>query len=108
MPPIQWVKLRQNITPWRGVSKSVSTVAPVVVKPEAASNSASVKLGSMPLSINGIAPNTLSKIHASATTAKPSRARRFRSTGLISRHRGRPMTSGSATLSSIARKSPSP
>ena len=43
MPPIQWVKLRQNMMPsgQRRQSGSV-TVAPVVVKPDTASNSASL------------------------------------------------------------------
>ena len=42
MPPIQWVKARQNITPWGRLAKSVTTVAPVVVKPDTASKRASM------------------------------------------------------------------
>ena len=41
MPPIQWVKLRQNMIPWGAPSKWVVTVAPVVVKPDTASKNAS-------------------------------------------------------------------
>ena len=45
MPPIQWVKLRQNSTPWPRGSTAVKNVAPVVVKPETVSKNASMKLG---------------------------------------------------------------
>ena len=44
MPPIQWVKHRQN---WMGsgsTSTSARMVAPVVVKPDAVSKKVSVKL----------------------------------------------------------------
>ena len=41
MPPIQWVKLRQNITPRGWPSICVMMDAPVVVKPETASKKAS-------------------------------------------------------------------
>ena len=42
MPPIQWVKQRQNMTPRGMASKFRSTVAPVVERPEAVSKSASM------------------------------------------------------------------
>ena len=42
MPPIQWVKLRQNITPRGSPSKLPINVAPVVVKPDTASKKASI------------------------------------------------------------------
>ena len=41
MPPIQWLNRRQNMTPRGMPTRSVTTVAPVVVKPETDSNSAS-------------------------------------------------------------------
>ena len=41
MPPTQWVKLRQNKIPRLRDSTSGRMVAPVVVKPETVSNSAS-------------------------------------------------------------------
>ena len=41
MPPIHWVRLRQNKRPFGSVSKAAKSVAPVVVKPEQDSNSAS-------------------------------------------------------------------
>ena len=48
MPPTQWVKLRQISMALGSVSTSPRTVAPVVVKPETVSNSASTKLGITP------------------------------------------------------------
>ena len=42
MPPIQWVKLRQNKTLWLRGSTAVRMVAPVVVKPETVSKKASI------------------------------------------------------------------
>ena len=41
MPPTQWVKLRQNSSPWLMASTSVRTDAPVVVKPDTVSKNAS-------------------------------------------------------------------
>ena len=43
MPPSQWVKERQNSCPMGRPSTALSTVAPVVVKPEVASNRQSTK-----------------------------------------------------------------
>ena len=42
MPPIQWVNMRQNISPRGMASISVRMVAPVVDRPEAVSNRASM------------------------------------------------------------------
>ena len=42
MPPIQWVKERQNRQAWDIPSMSVRMEAPVVVKPETVSNTASI------------------------------------------------------------------
>ena len=42
MPPIQWVKLRQNSSPRGSASTSVRMLAPVVVKPDTVSNTASI------------------------------------------------------------------
>ena len=41
MPPTQWVKLRQNSSPWLMASTSVRMEAPVVVKPLTVSKNAS-------------------------------------------------------------------
>ena len=41
MPPNQWVKLRQKSIPLSSASTSVRMLAPVVVKPETVSNTAS-------------------------------------------------------------------
>jgi len=49
MPPSHWVRLRQNRTEAPTVSSSTRTVAPVVVKPEADSNKASIIPGVVPL-----------------------------------------------------------
>ncbi len=42
IPPIQWVNERQNSTPRGSDSMSPNTVAPVVVKPDTDSNTASM------------------------------------------------------------------
>ena len=42
MPPSQWVKLRQNSSPCGIASGAVRMLAPVVVKPETVSNTASM------------------------------------------------------------------
>ena len=53
-------------------SISVRILAPVVVKPDAVSNTASVKFGISPDIKNGIAPVRLIRSHVSAVTIKPS------------------------------------
>ncbi len=50
MPPSHWVKERQKSTPRATDSMSVKIEAPVVVKPEADSKSASTGLEMAPLS----------------------------------------------------------
>ena len=42
MPPSQWVKLRQYNSPMGRASMSVSTLAPVVVKPDTVSKRQSI------------------------------------------------------------------
>ena len=49
MPPIQWVKLRQNSIPRDRLSTSVRMLEPVVVKPDTVSKKLSTKLGISPL-----------------------------------------------------------
>ena len=76
MPPAQFVKLRQNSILWLSSSICRSTPrieAPVVVKPETDSKSASVKRGICPLMKNGRQPITLSSTHVSAQEMYPSR-----------------------------------
>ena len=73
MPPSQWVKLLQNKILFGNDSISFRTVAPVVLNPDAHSNTASIKRGIEPLITNGIAPNKDTLIQLSATMAKPSR-----------------------------------
>ena len=72
IPPIQWVKLRQNRLHRDSASTSLKMLAPVVVNPEIVSNSASVKLGISPLNTNGRAPMALSSTQARVTTTNPS------------------------------------
>jgi hypothetical protein len=58
MPPSQCISDRQNRT-LRGMTSSpTSTVAPVVVRPDAASNTASVKLMRRLDHMRGRAPNS--------------------------------------------------
>ena len=45
MPPIQCVKQRQSIRQWLMLSTSDRMLAPVVVKPDTVSNSASINRG---------------------------------------------------------------
>ena len=77
MPPTQWVKLRQNSSPFGSASTSVRIVEPVVVKPEVASKKQSTSEGMLPWKKNGSPPKNDTRIHPSATIAKPSRARRL-------------------------------
>ena len=49
MPPIQWVKLRQNKTPSGSASMSFNIVEPVVVYPDIVSNTAFEKFGIDPV-----------------------------------------------------------
>ena len=72
MPPIQCVKLRQNSVQCDSASTSGTTLAPVVVKPETVSNSASVKCGISPEKTKGRAPKILNTIQQRATVTKPS------------------------------------
>ena len=73
MPPIQWVKLRQNKMPLGRLSTSGRMLAPVVVKPDTVSNRASTGLGMQPVSTKGTAPTTEMTIQLRAVAAKPSR-----------------------------------
>ena len=72
-PYIQWVKLRQNKMPLGRLSTSGRMLAPVVVKPDTVSNSASTGLGMQPVSTKGAAPTTEMTIQLSAVAVKPSR-----------------------------------
>ena len=73
MPPIQWVKLRQNRMPLGRPSTPGRMLAPVVVKPETVSNIASTGFGMQPVRTNGTAPMILMVIQLRAVAAKPSR-----------------------------------
>ena len=72
IPPIQCVKLLQNRPELLMASTSVRILAPVVVKPDIVSNSASIYDGMSPVSTNGTAPAALRTIQLSATLTKPS------------------------------------
>ena len=72
MPPIQWVKLRQNSALRDNASTFSKMLAPVVVKPEIVSNRALVNEGISPLNQNGRQPNTLRKIQLSEVAMQPS------------------------------------
>ena len=72
MPPIQCVKLRQNKLQCERASTSLRIEAPVVVKPDTVSKSASVNEGISPESQKGKAPNKLIIIQLNAVAALPS------------------------------------
>ena len=75
IPPSQWLSWRQNSIAWSSASMSVSTVAPVAVKPETDSKYASTSresCGTSP-STNGSAPKIGTSSQISATTRKLSR-----------------------------------
>ena len=72
IPPTQCVNERQKRHPRLIPSISVRMDAPVVVKPEAVSNMASMKFGISPLKTKGSAPNADMRIQPSPTMAKPS------------------------------------
>ena len=107
MPPTQCEKLRQNSTPCGSVSTCGRIDAPVVVKPEIISNSASTYEGIAPLMTIGSAPNAEMRIHAAATVTSPSRAK-------IALFFGRrqdsetPTTASSSIVKRNAFRSPSP
>ena len=83
MPPIHWMKARQNRIPrgmlsmplgrWGCRLTSPRMVAPVVVSPDMASKNASVKLGMAWESKKGSEANRAREIQPSATMANPSR-----------------------------------
>ena len=73
MPPIQWVKLRQNRMPLGRSSTAGRMLAPVVVKPDTVSNRASTGFGMQPVTTKGTAPTMEMTIQLSEVAAKPSR-----------------------------------
>ena len=83
MPPIHWDRSLHSMQLRLSVSTSVSTVAPVVEKPDTDSNSASTKSGMSPLKIYGSAPRSDMSIHARPTARKPSRANSSVESGFI-------------------------
>jgi hypothetical protein len=76
IPPIQWLKLRQNNNPLLIDSISERIVEPVVVKPDTVSKKASKKLGISLLIINGRHPKRLIKIQLRLTIINPSFAKK--------------------------------
>ena len=77
IPPIQWVKRRQNIIALESPMLSLGKVkidAPVVVNPETVSKNASKKYGISPLIIKGKQPTSEMNIQHSATMTNPSLA----------------------------------
>ena len=74
MPPIQWVKLRQNKSPWLMLSTSRRMEAPVVVRPLTVSKNASANEGISPLKTKGNAPMAENESQVMATMTKPSLA----------------------------------
>ena len=76
MPPIQWVKERQNRIPFGSTSTSVRIDAPVVENPEQDSKNASIGFGMLPVTTKGTAPTAAEKNQHSVTTRKPSLTRR--------------------------------
>ena len=82
MPPIQWVKLRQNSKLFGNASTLVRIVAHVVVKPDTVSKTASIKFGTYFDIQKGIAPIKDKYIHAIDTIKNPPLADRFLFFGL--------------------------
>ena len=72
IPPIQWVKLRQNSIQWERASTSSITLAPVVVKPDTVSKRALTKFGIAPERKKGRAPIRLIIIQLSPVATQPS------------------------------------
>ena len=107
MPPTQWVKLRQNSSPFGSASTSVRIVEPVVVKPDTVSKKQSTSEGMLPWKKNGSPPKNDTRIQLSATVAKPSRARRLSLRGRSSAS-SPPAAIVTAIASRIAGASPPP
>ena len=72
MPPTQWLKLRQYMMPLGRLSTSGRMEAPVVVKPETISKSASMNFGIAPESTKGRLPARERTIQLKATQTMPS------------------------------------
>ena len=72
MPPIQWLRDLHSRMLLGAAWMSVSTVAPVVVKPEADSKMAPAKSWMAPVSRKGIVPQAIISVHTSPTRRKPS------------------------------------
>ena len=72
IPPIQCVKLRHRSEQCESASTSESMLAPVVVKPDIVSKSASVKDGISPVMQKGMHPTKLNRIHAREVLIQPS------------------------------------
>ena len=72
MPPIQCVKLRQSSAACERASTSERMLAPVVVKPEMVSKSASVNDGISRENQNGRQPKKLSATQLKAVATQPS------------------------------------
>ena len=72
IPPIQWVRERHISEVWDIASTFVRMLAPVVEKPEAVSNIASVKEGISFVIMNGMHPQILNTSHERAVATQPS------------------------------------
>ena len=72
MPPSQWLKLRHSRRPRLMASTFVRMDAPVVVKPDTISNTASTYEGICPLNTKGKQPSMERTIQASEVATKPS------------------------------------
>ena len=89
IPPIQWVKLLQKRIDFGIELISLNIDAPVVVKPDAVSKKASIKLGIQPLKTNGSAPKTETSIQPTPQITRPSFAKILTELGFFA-HRTRP------------------
>ena len=72
MPPIHCIRARQMVMECDIPSTDVSTVHPVVVKPDIASKKASLMPMGLVLNRNGIIPKKENTIHTEAVSRKPS------------------------------------
>ena len=109
MPPSQWRNDLQNRIAWDCASTSIRTVAPVVVRPDMVSKTASAGVLKLPAKINGKAPNKAHAVHPSVVMAMPSRLPMRRLS--LGADRSTPVTPAAAVIADERRnaaQSPSP
>jgi len=109
MPPSQWRNDLQNRIAWDCASTSIRTVAPVVVRPDMVSKTASAGVLKLPAKINGKAPNKAHAVTQAWVMAMPSRLPMRRLS--LGADRSTPVTPAAAVIADERRnaaQSPSP